>query len=499
MSDHALSTHRSVVQAAYAVAVTMGLCAAAEPAFGQAKEPCFGIAKAGQNDCANLTGTHACAGQTLRDQALDDYRYVPAGTCKSLGGLTRSEAQTEIAGIRNGYLANDRARQLMDFAERQYPQYFPGHSLTRMAPPFAYRHYPATGTYLGVATATSAGVEEGGVYVLGGPLGAQVSYLAPLSSFITPVDSTGTVDRPTITGYPHGGSGEELTVYRSATAKRAIVFVVDPGEPTARVDTGLAQAHARVPGEWLDWGWLESNEVAVAYASIPAFGRGGGGGPGRGGTQTGEPTAWNNGSTSSSRNDVSYLSAVAQHLRSTLRIEHVILAGHGMGGTMVNRVWCEAPASYSAFMSFAGPASSRYLTDPTACPVGGPSAARYWGIVGDTDPVLQNAGQWEAATWRLNASTIAAYGNAMAEPTLAGEWAHFAWKANATCAEPIGREKRQLAPGVDVWSACDGRLKLVRVAAAGHGLPSLTSPTGRAPLDFAIEALSELAPRAVPR
>ena len=50
------------------------------------KEKCFGIAKAGQNDCANLSGTHSCAGQSKADSGTDEWKYVAAGTCAKMGG-----------------------------------------------------------------------------------------------------------------------------------------------------------------------------------------------------------------------------------------------------------------------------------------------------------------------------------------------------------------------------------------------------------------------------
>jgi len=34
----------------------------------QAKEKCYGIAKAGRNDCASLSGRHSCAGQATTPQ-----------------------------------------------------------------------------------------------------------------------------------------------------------------------------------------------------------------------------------------------------------------------------------------------------------------------------------------------------------------------------------------------------------------------------------------------
>ena len=61
-----------------------------------AQEKCFGVAKAGQNDCATSTGSHSCAGQAKTDKAADDWKYVPTGTCKSLGGTTADAAKAPV-------------------------------------------------------------------------------------------------------------------------------------------------------------------------------------------------------------------------------------------------------------------------------------------------------------------------------------------------------------------------------------------------------------------
>lgn len=50
------------------------------------KEKCFGIAKAGQNDCASVTGAHSCAGQAKKDSDLTEWKYVATGTCEKAGG-----------------------------------------------------------------------------------------------------------------------------------------------------------------------------------------------------------------------------------------------------------------------------------------------------------------------------------------------------------------------------------------------------------------------------
>ena len=57
------------------------------------KEKCFGIAKAGQNDCAAANGTHSCAGQAKVDNAPTEWKYVAKGTCEKAGGKTTPPAK----------------------------------------------------------------------------------------------------------------------------------------------------------------------------------------------------------------------------------------------------------------------------------------------------------------------------------------------------------------------------------------------------------------------
>ena len=57
------------------------------------KEKCYGITKAGQNDCANLTGSHSCAGQSKVSDDAAEWKYVAKGTCKTMKGMTADEAK----------------------------------------------------------------------------------------------------------------------------------------------------------------------------------------------------------------------------------------------------------------------------------------------------------------------------------------------------------------------------------------------------------------------
>jgi len=58
-----------------------------------AKEKCFGIAKAGQNDCASTTGVHSCAGQSKVDMDKAEWKYVAKGTCEKMGGMMKAPAK----------------------------------------------------------------------------------------------------------------------------------------------------------------------------------------------------------------------------------------------------------------------------------------------------------------------------------------------------------------------------------------------------------------------
>ncbi len=53
------------------------------PAAAAAKEKCYGVALAGQNDCKAGAGT-TCAGTSKVDYQGNAFSLVPAGTCASI-------------------------------------------------------------------------------------------------------------------------------------------------------------------------------------------------------------------------------------------------------------------------------------------------------------------------------------------------------------------------------------------------------------------------------
>ncbi|KVO36016.1 DUF2282 domain-containing protein [Burkholderia ubonensis] len=73
-------------QALLAMALAGVAAAAAAATQEEAKVQCYGVAKAGQNDCGSKTGVHGCAGEAKVDYDKGDFKIVPAGTCAKLGG-----------------------------------------------------------------------------------------------------------------------------------------------------------------------------------------------------------------------------------------------------------------------------------------------------------------------------------------------------------------------------------------------------------------------------
>ena len=89
-------TKLTALSVAAAVASALAFSAATSiPAAAQGKFKCYGVAKAGQNDCANAAGTHSCAGQSKADYDGGEWKYVAKGTCKAAGGLSATEAKAK--------------------------------------------------------------------------------------------------------------------------------------------------------------------------------------------------------------------------------------------------------------------------------------------------------------------------------------------------------------------------------------------------------------------
>ena len=70
---------------------------AALPAHAGSLGQCYGVATAGHNDCAGLSGLHSCKGQSTTSYNPGDFVVKPTGTCARLGGLDPTEAKAVLA------------------------------------------------------------------------------------------------------------------------------------------------------------------------------------------------------------------------------------------------------------------------------------------------------------------------------------------------------------------------------------------------------------------
>lgn len=68
--------------AAIAIAA-LASSAQAQQATGKPTEKCYGISKAGKNDCKAGPGT-SCAGSSTRDYQGNAWKLVPKGTCLTI-------------------------------------------------------------------------------------------------------------------------------------------------------------------------------------------------------------------------------------------------------------------------------------------------------------------------------------------------------------------------------------------------------------------------------
>jgi uncharacterized membrane protein len=82
-----MNTTQTILSAAIGSLLVFGMVGTASAA-NMNVEKCFGIAKAGKNDCSSNKSAHACAGQATRNNDPLDFVAVPKGTCDKIAGGT---------------------------------------------------------------------------------------------------------------------------------------------------------------------------------------------------------------------------------------------------------------------------------------------------------------------------------------------------------------------------------------------------------------------------
>lgn len=91
---------RQTLNMLLASAVALTVAGAGTAAHAQSeKEKCYGVVKAGKNDCAAAGGSHACAGSALTDALGDEWIAMPKGLCERLAGGSLTPVTTASAPV----------------------------------------------------------------------------------------------------------------------------------------------------------------------------------------------------------------------------------------------------------------------------------------------------------------------------------------------------------------------------------------------------------------
>lgn len=264
-----------------------------------------------------------------------------------------------------------------------------------------------------------------------------------------------------IAGFPH-----DVDLYIPAGATRAIVFLhggtgrnyalaatlglnlnvsgLDPAPPTSTT---------------VDWAWLRANKVIAVFPQ------------GQVAPRTADATTWSNWAMNSGQDDVAFLRALASYLRSTFSITKLGLSGHSMGGTMTNRMWCESPATFDAYVAIAGPASAHYLDAATPCR---PTTVQpYMSIIGSDDNVMRDQ-DWTAERWTI--LPLLSESPGFINPDVWGEWNHLPERVQQRCnGSAPALDAKTTADSTEIWTACSGSIVQWRILGADHGINGMES------------------------
>ena len=91
MKKQTITTKAKITALVSAAFISFG-AVSAQAGYGSEKvemEKCYGIAKAGKNDCK--TAKHSCAGKSTMDNASDEFVLMKVGTCVDAGGSVVSQ------------------------------------------------------------------------------------------------------------------------------------------------------------------------------------------------------------------------------------------------------------------------------------------------------------------------------------------------------------------------------------------------------------------------
>ena len=127
-------------------------------------------------------GTDASSSQGQLGAALAAARSAPLAAAPQAAQPLRQAALPDAQA----------ADALFNLGESAFSQYFPNHQPTQSSyPPFLFRYYPTTNTYLGVVVQSSQQYTNGGVYVMGGAFGNSPLPVGLLGQYVFAWDTPG--------------------------------------------------------------------------------------------------------------------------------------------------------------------------------------------------------------------------------------------------------------------------------------------------------------------
>jgi uncharacterized membrane protein len=95
--------NQQILSVAIGSLLALGVAANASAKTEKPKmEHCFGIAKAGMNDCGGKKSEHACAGQGTKDSDAHEFISLPVGTCAKIvnGSTTDDSDMKDMKGMK---------------------------------------------------------------------------------------------------------------------------------------------------------------------------------------------------------------------------------------------------------------------------------------------------------------------------------------------------------------------------------------------------------------
>jgi len=79
-----MTNKQALISTAITSLLAVGALAVSTQASAQEMEKCYGVVKAGANDCAGPG--HTCQGQAATDGSAEEFILLPAGTCDRIDG-----------------------------------------------------------------------------------------------------------------------------------------------------------------------------------------------------------------------------------------------------------------------------------------------------------------------------------------------------------------------------------------------------------------------------